>query len=208
MHLADGVISLPVWITGTSLAVGGIAIGLRRLTPEDIPKTALMTTALFIAALIHIPIGPTQWHLVLNGLAGLLLGSLIFPAMLIALALQAVMFGFGGLYTLGVNTAIMALPGWIAHSLLHRKLRGACTSGTQTFIYGAAAGMLGIGGATALMVAALRGSGEKYESVAVVIATANLPLLVMEALVTGAVIRFLARVKPEVFLMESDHASG
>ena len=39
-----------------------------------IPRIALMTAAFFVASLIHVPIGPTSVHLLLNGLVGVLLG--------------------------------------------------------------------------------------------------------------------------------------
>jgi cobalt/nickel transport system permease protein len=38
-----------------------------------------------VASLIHVPIGPSNAHLILNGLVGLLLGWGAFPAILVAL---------------------------------------------------------------------------------------------------------------------------
>ena len=49
-------------------------------------------------------------HLVLNGLLGALLGFVAFPAITVALLLQALLFQYGGILVLGVNTATMALP--------------------------------------------------------------------------------------------------
>ena len=54
-------------------------------------------------------------HLILNGLLGLLLGWAAFPAILVGLALQALLFQYGGLIVLGVNTFNMAMPAVVCH---------------------------------------------------------------------------------------------
>ena len=110
MHISEGVIAAPVLIAGAAGAVAGCAIGLKKLDMENTPKVAVLSSAFFVASLIHVPIGPTSVHLVLNGLVGFLLGWISFPALLVALLLQAVLFQFGGITTLGVNTVVMALP--------------------------------------------------------------------------------------------------
>ena len=77
---------------------------------EEIPRIALMTAAFFVASLIHVPIGPTSVHLLLNGLLGVIVGRRAPLAVLLGLTLQAVLFGHGGFTTIGVNTCVMALP--------------------------------------------------------------------------------------------------
>ncbi|MFC1526937.1 energy-coupling factor ABC transporter permease, partial [Candidatus Latescibacterota bacterium] len=74
MHISEGVLSPPVLAAGAALAAGGLAIGLKRMQPHDVPKVAVLSSAFFVASLIHVPIGPTNAHLVLNGVTGLLLG--------------------------------------------------------------------------------------------------------------------------------------
>ncbi len=71
---------------------------------------AVLSSVFFIASLIHVPVGPSAAHLILNGVCGLLLGWMAFPAILVGLALHALLFQFGGLTTLGVNTFNMAFP--------------------------------------------------------------------------------------------------
>ena len=68
---------------------------------EGVPKASLLTAAFFVASWIHIPVPPTSVHLVLNGLVGAALGYYAFPAILIGLFFQAVMFQHGGLTTPG-----------------------------------------------------------------------------------------------------------
>ncbi len=68
MHISEGVLSPPILISGAALAMLGTAVGLRKLDYENVPKTAILSAAFFIASLVHIPIGPSSVHLILNGL--------------------------------------------------------------------------------------------------------------------------------------------
>ena len=117
MHISEGVLSAPILGTGMALALAGTAVGLKKLKEDKIPRTAILSAAFFVASLIHVPIGPSSVHLILNGILGLMLGWVAFPSILIALLLQGMLFQFGGITTLGVNTVIMATPAVICHYL-------------------------------------------------------------------------------------------
>ena len=126
MHISEGVLSGPVLLSGAALAAAGTAIGLKKLDYDQIAKAGMLSGAFFVASLIHVPLGPTSVHLIMNGLVGLLLGWAAFPAILVALALQAVFFQFGGITSLGVNTTLMALPAVLCYFafsplLFHRR---------------------------------------------------------------------------------------
>ena len=41
-----------------------------RIREDEIPRVALVTAAFFVASLIHVRVGPTSVHLLLNGLVG------------------------------------------------------------------------------------------------------------------------------------------
>ncbi len=115
MHIPDGILPLPITLGGYAASISICWLCIRATNKRedpwaDIPKAALLTAAFFVASLIHIPIPPASVHLVLNGLLGALLGVFAFPAILIGLFLQAVMFGQSGLTTLGVNGVILGLP--------------------------------------------------------------------------------------------------
>jgi len=185
-----------VLIGGGIAAAGGVAVGLARLDDEHIPRTAVLAAAFFVASLIHVPVGPVQAHLVLNGLAGVVLGWAAFPALLVALLLQAILFGFGGLTTLGVNTTVMAAPAVACHYLFAWGVR---RHGPKvTFLCGALAG----GGAVLLSgllaCAALITTGRRFTAVAEAVLLAHVPVLVIEGLITGCVAGFLRKVKPEL----------
>ena len=158
-HIPDGVLSAPVLIFGAAVAVAGTAQGLRTLTPERIPQVAVLSAAFFVASLVHFTVGPSSVHLLLTGLTGIILGWAAFPAMLVGLFLQAILFGFGGLISLGANVMNMAVPAVVCGGLF----RLIAPRGPRTAI--AAATILGGFGVvlTALFVAVdLAASGREF----------------------------------------------
>jgi cobalt/nickel transport system permease protein len=184
-----------VLIAGAGISALGLAVALRRLDYERIPQTAVLAAAFFVASLVSVPVGPSSVHLLLNGLMGLLLGWAALPAILVALVLQAVFFGFGGVLVLGVNTLNLALPALICAAALGPWLRRAPGRG---FLIGALAGALGVTLTGVMVALAIALSDARYEVAAQVILVTYLPLLVGEAVVTGAVMGFLTRVAPEL----------
>lgn len=110
IHISDGVLTWP-WLAG-GFALAGLlaAVAMIRVRDEEIPRIAPMTAAFFIASLIHVSIGPTSVHLLLNGLLGVVIGRRAPLAVLIGIGLQFALFAHGGASTIGVNTCVMALP--------------------------------------------------------------------------------------------------
>ncbi len=195
-HIPDGILSAPVLIGGTTVAVAGIALGLRKLDDRTIPKAAILSAAFFAGSLIAIPVGPSSVHLLLSGLMGLMLGTAAFPAIVVALLLQALLFGFGGLTTLGVNAVNMAVPGIVLAAALGPMIRTTGSAGLRAglaALIGALA-VLGTGGMVAL---SLYLSSSDYTPVASVLLATYLPLAIGEAFITATVVTFLARVQPE-----------
>ena len=196
MHISEGVLSAPVLVSGFLLATAGTAVGIKKLDINRIPQVALLSAGFFVASLIHVPIGPANTHLVLNGLLGMFLGWVSFPVILVALILQAVLFQFGGITTLGINTLNMALPALICFYLFHRgiKSENVKLSIISSFLCGSLAVFL-----SSLMVAiSLVFTGEQFYSVAKLIVVAHLVVMVIEGLITVFCVRFLKRVKPEI----------
>lgn len=194
MHIPDGILSAPVLAGGAALAAAGVAMGLRRLDDRAIPRTAILSAVFFAGSLIAVPLGPTSVHLVFAGLMGIMLGWAIFPAVLVALALQAVLFGFGGLTTLGVTTVVIAAPGALAGWLFGPGIRRMAGLG-PVWLAGLA-GALAVLGSAALVALALVLSANDFAPVARVMALVYLPLAMVEAMVTACVVGFLARVQP------------
>lgn len=195
-HIPDGVLSLPVLVGGSVIAVGAVALGLKKIGDEDIPRTAILASGFFALSLFALPVGPSSIHLLLGGLMGLVLGTAIFPAVCVALLLQAVMFGFGGLTTLGVNIVNIALPGAMIGAIVAPMIQRA-TPARAAVIAGVASALCV--GLTGLMVAAcLALSSADYMLSARVMIATYLPLMLVEGFVGGFCISFVKRVKPEL----------
>ena len=194
MHISEGVLSAPVLIGGAALAVAGTAIGLKKIDYDRIMTVAILSAAFFVASLVHVPIGPGSAHLLLNGLLGLMLGWAAFPSILVALLLQAVLFQFGGLTVLGLNTFNMAAPAVLCFYVFRPLLeKGNAVRFGAAFACGFCAMLL-----SALLTAgALALSGEAFQSAARVLFLAHLPIMVVEGVITGFAYSFLAKVKPE-----------
>ncbi len=196
MHVAEGALSGPVLLGGAVLALAGIGLGLKKMDYEDVPRVAVLASAFFVASLIHVPIGPSSVHLILNGLAGLILGWSVFPALAVALFLQAVIFGFGGLTALGVNVTVMAGPGVACHYLF----RSLCSAPNQklAFAAGFGAGFLGIALGCLVLSLSLYLSAQSFLHAAELLILAHLPVMVIEGLITGSVVVFLNKARPDL----------
>lgn len=195
MHISEGVLSGPVLVAGAVLAVGGVAVGLKKIDYDQIPRTAILSAAFFVASLVHVPVGPSNVHLTLNGLLGLLLGWGAFPAILIALVLQAVFFQFGGITTLGVNTIIMASPAIVVYYIGQLIWRMK----PSWFLIGAfIGGFLSIFLSSIILCIALIFAEEAFFELAATVLVAHLPLMVIEGIIAAFCISFLRKVQPSL----------
>ncbi|WP_412552610.1 cobalt transporter CbiM [Shimia sp. MIT1388] len=201
MHIVDGALSNPVVIGGAVAAAGGIAVGLKSLDIDRIPTAGVLSASFFVASLIHVPIGPSSVHLILNGLAGLLLGWAAFPALFVGLLLQAVFFGFGGLTVLGVNAFNIAMPAVLAWMIFGRLIgRGSPVQGA---IWGGLGGAFAIAATTLFVAVSLALTGDEFLPAAKLVFFAHIPVMVIEAVLTGFAVLLARKVKPELFLKGS-----
>ncbi len=197
MHISEGVLSATVLAAGATLTVVGLAVGLRKIDYEKLPEVAVLSSVFFVASLIHVPIGPSSAHLVLNGLCGILLGWEAFPAIFVGLALQAVLFEFGGLTTLGINTFNMAFPAVLLGFVCRRFVESSSVLVRTIAEFVAGAGSIlsaGILVAASLVIAV----GEPMASAAKLIVVAHIPIMIMEGLVTIFVVEFIKKTRPEM----------
>lgn len=203
MHISEGVLSASVLASGAALTVAGCSIGLKKLDYDGIPRVAILTSAFFVASLIHVPIGPSNVHLVLNGLMGLLLGWFAFPAILIALFLQALLFQFGGISSLGVNTFNMAFPAIICFYLFANAVRGSNHLVSMGAAFGC--GFFGIFLGSVMVAVSLTFTGRPLLGAAKVVLIAHLPVMIVEGFITLFSAEFLKKMKPE--LLEVTHVN-
>jgi cobalt/nickel transport system permease protein len=197
MHISEGV--LPGWLlaTGWGLMAVGTYLGLRKIDNRKLPLVALLSAVFFIASLIHVPLGPTSVHLLMNGLAGLLLGWAAFPALLIALFFQAIFFQFGGLTVLGVNTFNMAFPAVLAFYIT-KPLRGKLNKPIYLILTAVIAATVAVFGAGILVAVELYLTGEAFKETAELVILAHIPVAVIEAIVYTFVLLYLKKVHPEL----------
>ena len=198
MHISEGVLSTSVLIGGGILCAGFTALGLKRIKDEDIPKVAVLTATFFVASLIHVPLGPGSVHLILNGLIGLILGLAAFPALLVALFFQAILFQFGGLTVLGVNTVCMAFPGVFMYYLCNYMIKSE--KRWSNMIGGFIIGSGSVLGAGVLVALALYLSNKGFVSAAKVILVAHIPVMIIEGIITTIAISFIKKIKPELLI--------
>jgi len=203
VHISDGVLPPAMLVAGFLVTIILLILSMRRIQIEEIPKISLITAALFVASLVHFPIGPTSVHLIMNGLAGILLGRRAFIGVFVALTLQAVFFQHGGLSVLGVNAFNIGVPALLAWQIF--KKRRGLESPRLEVVFGALAGGLAVLASVLLVSLELLALGEAFNEISLLVIGAHLPVLIIEALVVGAAAGFLLKVKPE---MLADSSSG
>lgn len=195
MHIAEGVLSAPVLLGGAIISAAGIAYGLRNLDDKKIVLAGLLAAVFFVGSLIHIPIGFTSAHLILNGLVGALLGWTAFPAIFTALVLQALLFQYGGITTLGVNTASMGLSAVIAGQAF-RCIFALWPNMNGLRMAGFTAGFLGVLLSAFFTACALAFTSEGFRTAAMTLFAAHLPIMAGEGIITMLTVNFIAKVKP------------
>lgn len=204
MHISEGILSGPVLVSGAVVAAISVAVALRKLPWDHLMSVGVISSAFFVASLIHIPVGPASVHLIMNGLMGAILGRAALPAIAVALFLQALLFQFGGLFVLGVNICVMGLPAVICGTLFRPLLRKGSTRVLGAFCCGAIAVAL----SAALFALALAFSGDDFMTTASAVLIAHIPIMLLEGVLTVVIVSFLAKVMPEVLRFASEVPHG
>ncbi|MDL2261733.1 CbiM family transporter [Methanimicrococcus sp. OttesenSCG-928-J09] len=228
MHISDGV--LPTWVLAVGwiitiiLLIVSIAWSKKQIgnLTEKVPQVAVMTAALFVACMLKIPMPPTSLHLMLAGLAGIILGPLVFVCIFISLLLQAILFQFGGITVLGVNTLLMGIPGLCGYlifmALSKTKSPSWLSSAVTSFVaVTITTVLLGIifyvsgvdfGSLNAMLdrvsgIPVLSNIAEILQNTPglltfFMIFLMNIPLMLAEAVISAFIIPFIEKVKPEM----------
>ncbi|MEM8674297.1 MAG: cobalt transporter CbiM [Cyanobacteria bacterium P01_G01_bin.67] len=209
MHIPDGFLPPQVCLAGYALTGGVTWYSLRqikrdRYTQANIPKASLLTAAFFVASLIHIPIPPSSVHLILNGLMGAVLGYYAFPAILIGLFFQAVMFQHGGMSTLGINAIILGTPAIAAYYVFRQRehLVGRRQLLTKILSFASGAGALLLSATMFAILLVTHISPDlnvNAERTAIMVSLGGyLIQAVIEGVFSVMLISFLEQVKPEL----------
>jgi cobalt/nickel transport system permease protein len=118
MHIPDGFIPIGQAAVYWIIALVFIALSLRwarrELSEEKVPIVAVLAAAIFAMQAFNLPVGMgTSGHLVGGALAAIVLGSPYAAVFIltIVLIIQGVIFGDGGITTMGANIINMGVIG-------------------------------------------------------------------------------------------------
>lgn len=228
MHIPDGYLSpatcavayavaVPFWMRGLSLVKA-------RMRGHTVPMLAVVSAFCFTVMMFNLPIpGGTTAHAVGMGVAAILLGPWAgLLSISVALAIQALFFGDGGITSFGANSFNMAIVGCFTAWAVYRLIAGraAVTSPRQAV----AAGIAGYVGINAAAVCAALEFGVQpwlFHDAAGTPLYAPYPLRVAlpammlahltlagaaEAVLSAGVVAWLQRAQPE--LLASSAAAG
>ncbi|MFC1736348.1 CbiM family transporter [Candidatus Hydrogenedentota bacterium] len=200
MHISDGILHPAVLVAGYGACAGLTACGLRKLRHRDYPLVGIVTSSFFVASLVHMPFGPTGIHLQLNSVVGLVLGVRCFPAFAVAILLQAVLLHHGGITTVGVNMVMFSVPAYLMGSLMRYGLRTKMRG-----IIPFAAGSLTVLGTALIMFVVLAfcplaktAQRDAFVNIAYFVFIAHVPVMVIEGIIAGLVVRYIQKVMPDV----------
>jgi len=230
VHIPDGYISPHTSGAFYILSIPLLGVSLRmirsNLRQSQVPLLALLAAFSFLVMMFNIPLpGGTTGH----AIGGVLIAVLVGPwsallSVSLALAVQALFFGDGGIVALGANVFNLAFVMPVAGYLVFRLLAGRPRPGSRRFAVSAAlGGYVGIN-AAALLVAVELGLQPVMHHLpdgtplycpfplSVTIPAMMIPHLtvggLVEALVTGGVVAFLGRYHPELFGSERPAGMG
>lgn len=114
VHISDGVLQAPWWLGGYVVAAALLLLSAWRVRDEEVPWIALLSAVFFVVSLVHVRLGFTSVHLLMNGLVGIVLGPRASLALACGLFLQYWLINHGGLQTLGINLCVLAIPALLA----------------------------------------------------------------------------------------------
>lgn len=210
MHIPDGLMSPEVLVIGWIGGLIFVGLSLRkisgRIDDKTIPFMAVLGAGIFVAQMINFPVGGgTTGHLLGAALATVLLGPwgavLVLTVILI---IQSLVFGDGGLTALGLNVLNMAviapIVAWLTLRGLsdHKKIGIPLAAWSSVFVAAVACA------AQLSLSYALTGGAYGIEAMIAfpTMMGYHLVIGVGEAIITGGVVAYLAKVAPETLDMK------
>ncbi len=192
MHISDGVLTFEATIVVSVVALLGLIKALKELDNEAISLTSVASALFFVASFIHIPFGVAQIHLILLGVIGILLGWSSFVAIFVALLLQALLLGYGGVVSIGVNLFIMATPSVMVYYLYRIHYVQRLNDRLKYFLVG----FSGTFFAVLFLSLILYFSKEEYGYASYTLFLVNIVTMVVEGIVSMFLLLFLKKVYP------------
>ena len=203
MHLSEGLLRPEILIGGAVVSATFTLYAFKTLKDDEIPKTAVLSALFFLASFIHVPIGPTSVHLVLGGIVGAMLGFRAFIAIFVALLLQGVLFGFGGLTTLGINLFNLATPTLIGYWHFMIPVNNSWQKNALWFLVG----FVPLALSAFFLSLTLAINGDAFVDAAKLALLAHLPLMFIEGFITLLALRFIEKVAPNLLHVKGNYAA-
>lgn len=211
MHISDGIIEAHWLVTWFGASLGFIIKGLKDIKTKSIkipsfkPLVGLMGAVVFIISLLPIPIPlfGTSSHPVGTPLAAILLGPFVTSVLsLIALGLQSLFFAHGGIFSLGANVFAMGVVGsFVGYGIY----KGARKLGLSLVVAAGLAGFIGdiavyftTTSEIALGLKQNPGFIKTFLQVIVLFLLPQLPLAILEGVLTAGIFRYISKVRPDI----------
>jgi len=208
MHIPDGFIPLSQCILYWAIALVFITLSLRwarrDMDEERIPLVAVVAAGIFAIQSFNLPVGlGTTGHLVGGALAAIVLGSpyaAIFIMTLVLIA-QGILFGDGGITTMGANILNMGVIGGFVGYYTYRGFMGGTKSLNLSGFAAAWAACL-IPALSAAVEMALAGTFPLREGL-IAMGLYHTLIGVIEGGITVVAIRLIASARPDILEAES-----
>lgn len=209
MHLSDGV--LPAgWCLAWGLA-GAACVGIalmrfdraRLRDPQLAPLVAMMGAAVFAISCMPVPVPwvGTCSHPCGTGLAAIVVGPLSTILLTaVALLLQAIFLAHGGLTTLGADILSMGVAGGlVGYGVFHAGRRAGLSLFAAAFIAGVLSDWATYATTALELALGLGDAGSRatlFGQVSLAFAPTQLPLGLLEGVLTGGALRFVHKHRP------------
>ena len=218
MHIPDGILPVGLWVLGLILMVFAVGFSLFRLRGMDMAKKIPLLGAVCAVMLVamSLEILPLAYHINLSVVAGILLGpALGFLAAFIANLMLALM-GHGGITVIGLNTLLLGSEAVLGHTLFYlfkNRLSVFWSAATATVLtlFMTTLALISIV-AISHIRPELMSHGDEHgflhkgqvsvQTFAIMVVSLGSIGWIIEAAITGAVVRFISQVKPGLL----DHA--
>ena len=212
LHIPDGILPIRIWMLGIILMALAIGFSVHRLRSLNLMKKIPLLGAVSAVMLVamSLEILPLAYHINLSVVAGIMLGpSLGFLAAFIANLILAFM-GHGGITVIGLNTLLLGSEAVLGHTLYSLFSRWP-----SVFWRAAMATLLTLMATTMALVGIVALSGidpefhhhadghapvaegrDSISTFASLVLSLGSIGWIIEAAITGAVVKFISQVKP------------
>ncbi len=216
MHAPDGFLSVPVALLLWAVAIVAVAVSVdragRSLDERAVPLMGVTAAFIFAAQMINFPVvGGTSGHMLGAVLAAVLLGpwagTLVMASVI---AVQALLFGDGGLLAMGANIVNMGIIGTMGGYAIYRSLCplfGGEERGRLPAAAIAAWSAVMLGAAATSVELAVSGASPLTVVLPAMLGTHAL-IGIGEALITVGALALIASVRPDLLrLRDAGHGS-